>query len=106
MDVKLYDKVQERLYGVEDPEIGINIVDLGLVYDIDSNGKELFLTITLTSAACPLSENIELQIRDVLDDLGMPINFFWTFVPSWNTSMLSEDGIDMLRSMGGTVPSY
>jgi len=106
MDPKLYDQVEDALMGVDDPELGVNIVDLGLVYDIDSNGKELFVTLTLTSPACPLSENIEAQARDMLEDLAMPVNFIWTFSPPWSTIMMTEDGRDQIRAMGGIIPSY
>lgn len=106
IEAQLYDEIIESLKDVEDPEIGVNIVDLGLIYDIDSNGSALFITITLTSPACPLTENIEGQIYDALTVYQMPINFFWTFSPPWNIGMMNDDGREQFTAMGGYIPSY
>lgn len=93
------DMVRAALRNVYDPEIGLNIVDLGLVYgvDIDQAGKEVKIDMTLTTPACPAGPMIiegaqqeVLQLRDVhpqLEDVN--INLVWT--PFWNPSMMSED---------------
>jgi len=108
-ETKLYDEVQELLMNVEDPEVGINIIDLGLVYGIDIAPHGIFLTITLTSAACPLQDYIEEDIRNVLGTselVTQPVFFNWVFSPSWSVSMMTDDGIEMFRAIGGSVPVY
>jgi len=88
------EEVREALKTVYDPEIGINIVDLGLIYDLDVQDTGLLeINMTLTSPGCPLSHVIGEQVREALD--GMPgisdvkLNLVWT--PSWNPTMMSED---------------
>lgn len=93
------DMVRAALKNVYDPEIGLNIVDLGLVYgvDIDPDGKEVRVDMTLTTPACPAGPMIiegaqkeVLQLRDVHPQLeDVKINLVWT--PFWNPSMMSED---------------
>lgn len=94
MSVPTDEEVREALKTVYDPEIGINIVDLGLIYDLDINNEGLVdISMTLTSPGCPLSHVIGAQVRESLD--GMPgltdvkLNLVWT--PPWNPSMMSED---------------
>ncbi len=88
------EEVREALKTVYDPEIGINIVDLGLIYGVDVQDTGLVdINMTLTSPGCPLSHVIGEQVREALD--GMPgvndikLNLVWT--PSWNPTMMSED---------------
>lgn len=88
------EEIFEALKTVYDPEIGINIIDLGLVYGVDVQEEGLVdITMTLTSPGCPLSHVIGAQVREALD--GMPgvsdvkLNLVWT--PSWNPTMMSED---------------
>jgi metal-sulfur cluster biosynthetic enzyme len=93
------DMVRGALRNVYDPEIGLNIVDLGLVYDVavDDEGKEVKVDMTLTTPACPAGPMIIesaqkeiLALRDIhpqLEDVN--INLVWT--PFWNPSMMSED---------------
>jgi metal-sulfur cluster biosynthetic enzyme len=89
------EEVREALKTVYDPEIGVNIVDLGLIYDVIIGEEEglVEINMTLTAPGCPLSHVIGAEVRDALD--GMPgvtdvkLNLVWT--PSWNPSMMSED---------------
>jgi metal-sulfur cluster biosynthetic enzyme len=93
------DMVRAALRNVYDPEIGLNIVDLGLVYDInvDEAGQEVKVDMTLTTPACPagpmIIDNAQKEImslRDVHPQLEeAKINLVWT--PFWNPSMMSED---------------
>lgn len=93
------DIVRSALKNVYDPEIGINIVDLGLVYgvDVQDEGKNVQVDMTLTTPACPagpmIIEQAEKEIgtlRDVYPQLdGVKINLVWT--PFWNPSLMSED---------------
>jgi metal-sulfur cluster biosynthetic enzyme len=105
---RIYDSVREALSDVEDPEIGINIVDLGLVYGIDISDNGVFLTITLTSAACPLQDYIQEEITRAIDriDAPSPVYFNWVFAPLWNISMMTDDGREMFRAIGGHIPTY
>lgn len=95
----------EALKAVIDPEIGINIVDLGLVYDISITDGFANVMMTLTSIGCPLSELLHQQVVLVLTQLpgihGADVEF--TFTPPWSTAMLSEEARLDLRAMGMNV---
>jgi metal-sulfur cluster biosynthetic enzyme len=101
-----YDDIIERLSTIEDPEVGVNIVDLGLIYDMVLKDQKLFLSVTLTSMGCPLQEMIEDGIHDSL--LGTHINaeVMWTFSPPWNTSRMTDDGREMMIALGAQIPNY
>lgn len=93
------DMVRAALRNVYDPEIGLNVVDLGLIYNVDvqDEGKVVQVDMTLTTPACPagpmIIENAQkeiLALRDVHPQLeDAKINLVWT--PFWNPSMMSED---------------
>jgi len=80
---------------VIDPEIGINVVDLGLLYDVEIRSEtDVRIEMTLTSMGCPLSDIIEADIQKALrgrfgEDLMAEVEF--VFDPPWNSSMMSED---------------
>jgi FeS assembly SUF system protein len=86
--------ILEALKEVYDPEIGINIVDLGLVYntEIDAEGF-VTITMTLTTPACPLNEYIDAAVQAALDEVpgvkGAKVNLVWT--PPWTPDRMSED---------------
>jgi len=107
-EAELYDKIQELLMDVEDPEIGIDIINLGLVYGIDISDSGIFLTITLTSAACPLQDYIEESIINVLSYGGItqPLTFNWVFAPLWSVTMMTDEGREMFGALGGSIPAY
>ncbi|MEI6513288.1 MAG: metal-sulfur cluster assembly factor [bacterium] len=90
------DDVKTRLEEVFDPELDINIVDLGLVCDVEvTPDKEVILTMTLTSPACPLAPQIEKDINQVLSEMpdikNVQIN--WVFDPPWDPYVNpTEDG--------------
>ena len=96
--------VWEALHDVVDPELGINVVDLGLIYDVNlgDDGKAL-IDMTLTSAACPLTDVIEDQTRNALADLvtGYEINWVWN--PPWAPDKITEDGREMMRALGFNI---
>src|SRR5579864_8957437 len=88
------DMVREALReNVIDPEIGINIVDLGLVYDLDVKDGVAEVTMTLTTPACPLGPYIDSEVRSALQDVpgvtDAKVNLVWT--PPWDPSNMSED---------------
>ncbi len=96
--------LEEALRDVVDPELGINVVDLGLVYGvtIDQNNHAV-IDMTLTSAACPLTDVIEDQANQALVGLvdGMRIN--WVWMPPWGPDKITDDGREQLRALGFNV---
>ncbi|CAN5772799.1 MAG: metal-sulfur cluster assembly factor [Actinomycetota bacterium] len=99
------DEIRIALKAVMDPEIGINIVDLGLVYGIDKADSKVTVTMTLTSMGCPLTELIHQQCSLVLARLpGVDdVDVDFTFSPPWSTDMISDEASDELRAMGFNV---
>ncbi len=98
------DDVTEAMKDVIDPELGINVVDLGLVYDMQVDESNVaILDMTLTSAACPLQDVIEDQTRAVLANLTSDVKINWVWMPPWGPNKISDDGREQLRSIGFTV---
>ncbi|MGV9671010.1 MULTISPECIES: metal-sulfur cluster assembly factor [unclassified Gordonia (in: high G+C Gram-positive bacteria)] len=102
----LLEDVEEAMRDVVDPELGINVVDLGLVYDIEITDDAVAkIDMTLTSAACPLTDVIEDQSRSALVSSGlctdMEIN--WVWLPPWGPDKITDDGREQLRALGFTV---
>lgn len=98
------DDVIEAMMDVVDPELGINIVDLGLVYGahVDEDNS-LILDMTLTSAACPLTDVIEDQTRAALDGVVDQFVINWVWMPPWGPDKITDDGREMLRALGFNV---
>jgi metal-sulfur cluster biosynthetic enzyme len=98
------DEVTEALKDVIDPELGINVVDLGLVYEMSVNAENVaVLDMTLTSAACPLQDVIEDQARQVLADITSDVQINWVWMPPWGPNKITDDGREQLRAIGFTV---
>ena len=105
--------VEEAMRDVVDPELGINVVDLGLVYGItlsqtdDGAGQVAAIDMTLTSAACPLTDVIEDQTREALVGGPEPIvddfRINWVWMPPWGPDKITEDGREQLRALGFNV---
>lgn len=95
--------VREALSEVIDPDLGINVVDMGFVYgiEIDIDGAAT-LRMTLTSPACPLTKIMEDQIETALVASGLvrSVTVHWVFSPVWSPALISDDGRDQLRSIG------
>ncbi|MDU0967919.1 MAG: metal-sulfur cluster assembly factor [Actinomycetaceae bacterium] len=96
--------VLEALRDVIDPELGINIVDLGLVYGVafDEDGG-VTLDMTLTSAACPLTDVIENQAQMILSSMVKDTRVNWVWMPPWGPDRITEDGREQLRALGFNV---
>lgn len=96
--------VMEAMKDVIDPELGINVVDLGLVYavTVDENNTAT-VDMTLTSAACPLTDVIEDQTRSALGSVVSDFRINWVWMPPWGPDKITDDGRDMLRSLGFNV---
>ena len=98
------DDVTEAMKDVIDPELGINVVDLGLVYDMQVDESNIaILDMTLTSAACPLQDVIEDQTRSVLQDLTADVKINWVWMLPWGPNRITDDGREQLRAIGFTV---
>jgi metal-sulfur cluster biosynthetic enzyme len=96
--------VLEALRDVVDPELGINVVDLGLVYGV-ALGEDGAATIdmTLTSAACPLTDVIEDQAAASLEGIVPGFRINWVWMPPWGPDKITEDGREQLRALGFNV---
>jgi metal-sulfur cluster biosynthetic enzyme len=98
------DDVIEAMKDVVDPELGINVVDLGLVYGVDvDEHSNTVLSMTLTSAACPLTDVIEDQTRAALDGIVNDFRIEWVWMPPWGPDKITDDGREMLRALGFNV---
>jgi metal-sulfur cluster biosynthetic enzyme len=96
--------VLEALRDVVDPELGINVVDLGLVYGVDIDAERIAtIDPTLTSAACPLTDVIEDQARDALDGVVNDFRINWVWMPPWGPESITEDGREQLRALGFNI---
>ncbi|WP_459546920.1 metal-sulfur cluster assembly factor [Nocardia sp. X0981] len=97
--------IEEAMRDVVDPELGINVVDLGLVYGMRVEETTAVLDMTLTSAACPLTDVIEDQSRNALVRSGLvdDLKINWVWMPPWGPDKITEDGREQLRALGFTV---
>jgi len=96
--------VTEALRDVVDPELGINVVDLGLVYGLTVDDANIAVVdMTLTSAACPLQDVIEDQMRMALDGLVTDFRVNWVWMPPWGPDKITDDGREQLRALGFNV---
>jgi metal-sulfur cluster biosynthetic enzyme len=96
--------VLEALRDVVDPELGVNVVDLGLVYGVSvAEDRIATIDMTLTSAACPLTDVIEDQARSALDGLVADFRINWVWMPPWGPDKITEDGREQLRALGFSV---
>jgi metal-sulfur cluster biosynthetic enzyme len=105
------DEIDEAMRDVVDPELGINVVDLGLVYDarVEETGEGNLVTLdmTLTSAACPLTDVIEDQADAALTGgptpLASAVKINWVWLPPWGPDKITDEGREQLRALGFNV---
>jgi metal-sulfur cluster biosynthetic enzyme len=98
------DDLTEAMRDVVDPELGINVVDLGLVYGITVDQNQVaVLDMTLTSAACPLTDVIEDQTRSALGSLVSDVKINWVWMPPWGPDKITDEGREQLRALGFNV---
>ncbi|MGH3355169.1 MAG: metal-sulfur cluster assembly factor [Nocardioidaceae bacterium] len=98
------DDVTEAMKDVVDPELGINVVDLGLVYGVKvEDAKDAVIDMTLTSAACPLTDVIEEQTQQALEGLVDDFRINWVWMPPWGPDKITDDGREQLRALGFNV---
>jgi metal-sulfur cluster biosynthetic enzyme len=98
-----HEDLLEALKDVVDPELGINVVDLGLVYGVNLDGEAVTLDMTLTSAACPLTDVIEDQAHSALEGLVKGVTINWVWLPPWGPDKITDDGREQLRALGFNV---
>ncbi len=86
------ERVRDALHQVIDPELGADVVDLGLVYDVQVIGSRVFVTMTLTTPLCPMNEVLVDGVRRVVGGLpgvgGVDVSLVWT--PPWRPEMMSR----------------
>ena len=96
--------VEEAMKDVVDPELGINVVDLGLVYGLHlDESTNLVIDMTLTSAACPLTDVIQDQTNAALEGLVNDVAINWVWMPPWGPDKITPDGREQLRALGFNV---
>ncbi len=86
------EQIIEQLKTVYDPEIPVNIWDMGLIYDIKISDAEIVIDMTFTSPTCPMMEEILTQVRDVVTAIsdGIPVRVELVWNPPWDLSRMSE----------------
>ena len=96
--------VEEALRDVIDPELGINVVDLGLLsgVSIEPDGT-VVLDMTLTTAACPLTDVIEEQAQQALSLIADKVRIQWVWLPPWGPDKITPEGREQLRALGFNV---
>lgn len=96
--------IRQALHQVMDPELGIDVIDLGLVYgiEIDYLGR-CIITMTLTTPACPLTDLIEDECASALAGLVEEFRVDWTWTPPWNIDMITPKGAEQLAALGFNV---
>jgi metal-sulfur cluster biosynthetic enzyme len=96
--------ILEALRDVVDPELGVNVVDLGLIYGVNlDEAKAVTIDMTLTSAACPLTDVIEEQAGAALEGLVTDFKINWVWMPPWGPENITEDGREQLRALGFNI---
>ena len=105
IDPDFREQAIEALKNVSDPELGVNIVDLGLIYDLayDEENDALVISMTLTSAGCPLTDVIENDIAESLDGLVAAFRINWVWMPPWTPARITDDGREMMRALGFNI---
>ena len=107
--LRICGEVEEYLHDVIDPELGISVVDLGLVYDVwvetNDNVHRAVVNMTLTSPACPLTDVIEEQADHAIttNTVCDEVVINWVWMPPWGPQMITEEGREQLRALGFAV---
>lgn len=103
-DALTRERVVQVLSTIFDPEIPVNIWDLGLIYDLQINGSDVAISMTLTAVGCPIGPAIAGEIENKLQSVGaerVTVDFVWS--PPWSPARLTDDGRLALQSMGFPV---
>ncbi len=98
------DDLEEALRDVIDPELMVNVVDLGLVYGVHvDDDLNCTVDMTLTSPTCPLTDRIEYDTKAALEGLVNSTTINWVWLPPWSLDKITDDGREQLRSIGYNV---
>jgi len=91
--VPTVDEVTEALTNVIDPELGLDFVDLGLVYEVEVEEDEVYVTFTLTSPGCPIGPQVSDQMKEYVGELEgvAKVHPKMVFTPAWTPELMSED---------------
>ena len=96
--------IEDAMRDVVDPELMVNVVDLGLLYGVTIDDESnVTLDMTLTSPTCPLTDKIEYDTKYVLDGLANSVTINWVWLPPWTLEMISDDGREQLRAIGFSI---
>jgi metal-sulfur cluster biosynthetic enzyme len=87
------DEVTDALRDVIDPELGLDFVELGLIYEVEVDGGNVRVTYTLTSPGCPIGPQVSEQIEEFVSELDgvADVQSTMTFTPPWSPELMSED---------------
>jgi metal-sulfur cluster biosynthetic enzyme len=87
------DDVNDALANVIDPELGLDFVELGLIYEVEVDAGDVHVTFTLTSPGCPIGPQVTDQIKEYVGELDgvEEVKASMTFSPPWTPDMMSED---------------
>jgi metal-sulfur cluster biosynthetic enzyme len=87
------DDVQDALTNVIDPELGLDFVELGLIYTVEIEGGDVFVNFTLTSPGCPIGPQVSEQIEEFVSELDgvSRVHSKMVFSPAWTPERMSED---------------
>ena len=93
LHVPTKEDITDALTNVIDPEFGLDFVELGLVYDVEIEGDEVFVTFTLTTAGCPIGPQVSDQMKEYVGDLEgvSKVHPKMVFTPPWTPERMSED---------------
>jgi metal-sulfur cluster biosynthetic enzyme len=91
--VPTVEDVQEALTNVIDPELGLDFIELGLVYDVEVEGSDVYITFTLTSPGCPIGPQVSEQMKEFVAELPEVERVFpkMVFSPPWTPELMSEE---------------
>src|SRR5690625_4861033 len=96
--------IEEALKDVIEPELGVNIVDLGLLYGLNyAEDGALIVDMTLTTAACPLTDVIEDQVGRAIETMVDDWRLNWVWMPPWGPEKITEDGREQMRALGFNI---
>jgi metal-sulfur cluster biosynthetic enzyme len=87
------DEVRDALTNVIDPELGLDFVELGLVYDIEVEDEDVYVTFTLTSPGCPIGPQVSEQMEEFVGELDGVSKVYpkMVFTPPWTPDLMSEE---------------